>query len=90
MGLHKGVTNNPKGRPKGSTNRTTQELRQKLIDIFFNLDEMQADFKKLDARERLYLRKELAPFIMPKLQAQAIIEGSESDKRTLPSWLTDN
>jgi hypothetical protein len=51
---------------------------------------MQANFKKLDARERLYLRKELAPFIMPKLQAQAMIEGNESDKRAFPSWLIYN
>jgi hypothetical protein len=90
MGLRKGQTNNINGRPKGSVNSTTKELRQMLIDIFFDIEEMQSDFEELDARERLYLRKELAPFIMPKLQAQAIIDGSEPIKKNFPPWFHSN
>ena len=66
MGLKKGMTNNKSGRPKGSPNRTSEQLR----DVFktfleTNLETMQADFDKLEPRERLQFIEKVAKIVIP-------------------------
>lgn len=66
MGLHKGTTNNPNGRPKGKPNRTTDELRvmvQNFIDD--NLQTLQADFDKLEPKDRLAFIERLLKHVLP-------------------------
>lgn len=66
MGLHKGTTNNPNGRPKGKPNRTTDELRvmvQNFIDD--NLQTLQADFDKLEPKDRLTFIERLLKHVLP-------------------------
>lgn len=65
----KGKTNNPNGRPKGSANRVTTEMRQWIRNLIESRkDQLKADFEMLDAAERWRLTEKLIQYIMPKMQ----------------------
>lgn len=66
MGLNKGQTNNPNGRPKGSRNRTTEELRKIFISFLeHNIDEIQSSFDELDAKNKLMFIEKVARLVIP-------------------------
>ena len=65
----KGKTNNPNGRPKGTPNKTTSEMRskiQKLVDT--NWTTISKDIKKMQPRDRVEMVVRLLPYVTPKLQ----------------------
>lgn len=65
----KGITNNPKGRPKGSPNKITQDFRcwlSKLIDK--NRDQIQRDLAALPPKERLQVLEKFMQYTIPKMQ----------------------
>lgn len=73
MGLKKGTTNNPNGRPTGKPNRITGDLRAKIQSILNdNIDRVQDDLNSLDAKDRLQVLEKLLSYVLPKLQAQSI------------------
>lgn len=73
MGLKKGTTNNPNGRPVGVPNRITGNLREKINSILSdNIDRVQDDLNSLDAKDRLQVLEKLLSYVLPKLQAQSI------------------
>jgi len=62
----KGTVNNPNGRPKGTPNKSTDELRtllQNFIDD--NMETLQADFDKLEPKDRLNFIDRLLKHVMP-------------------------
>lgn len=66
MGLKKGMTNNRSGRPKGSPNRTSEQLRnvfQQFLET--NLESMQRDFDQLEPKDRLMFIERIAKMIIP-------------------------
>jgi hypothetical protein len=66
MGLQKGMTNNRNGRPKGKPNKNTEELRalfQSFIEV--NIETLQDDFDKLEAKDRLAFIEKMARLVMP-------------------------
>lgn len=66
MGLHKGSTNNPKGRPAGKPNKTTSEVKNLLLAfVSTNLDTLQTDFNKLDSVQRLNFFEKVLKFVIP-------------------------
>ena len=66
MGLHKGQTNNKAGRPAGSLNKTTEELRSIFIQFLdHNIDEIQKSFDELDARNKLLFIEKVARLVIP-------------------------
>jgi len=69
MGLRKGMTNNPKGRPRHKPNRTTTETKTIVNDILgknFDVTQVTSDLKKLEPRHRLEILLKLLNFILPK------------------------
>lgn len=79
MGLPKGKTNNVNGRPKGSKNKSTQELKE-MVNTFIsnNADQFQADFKKLDPKDRVMLYEKMLKYVLPTQQKMEIYPPVES------------
>jgi hypothetical protein len=66
----KGVSGNPNGRPKGSVNKTTSDMKDILNQALFgDADSIREDMAKLEPRDRLMLKAKFAPFILPTLKA---------------------
>ena len=69
MGLKKGQTNNPAGRPKGSINKANKELREMIKDFLTeNLENFQEEFANLDTKDKLKFIADILPYGLPKYQ----------------------
>ena len=66
MPFIKGQTGNPKGRPTGSQNYVTTDIKE-FINNFLNenLNTLQADFDNLESKERLYFMEKLLKYVVP-------------------------
>lgn len=67
MTFKKGISGNPEGRPKGSQNKTTPQLRMlinKLVEDQFEC--FIKDIKELKAKERVTIFLKLLEFVLPK------------------------
>jgi len=66
MGLKRGMTNNRKGRPAGSLNKSSDQLRN-IFQAFLetNLETMQRDFDNLESKDRLSFIERIAKMIIP-------------------------
>lgn len=63
----KGYTNNPNGRPKGSPNKITKELRSFVADLIDeNREKIVEDFKTLQPKERLLILERYMQYVIPK------------------------
>jgi len=70
MGLRKGQTNNPKGRPKGSKNKVTANLRNWVQSVVIdNRQQFTTDLQLLEPYERVKLITQLLGYVLPRLQA---------------------
>lgn len=70
--MKKGQTNNPSGRPKGTPNKITADLRTKINAIVENqIDHIEADLQALEPKERLMIVEKFLSYCLPKLQAQS-------------------
>jgi len=66
MGLPKGKTNNPKGRKIGSLNKTTTEIKEIMVQfIGDNIGNIQSEFDKLEAKEKLFFFEKILKYIIP-------------------------
>lgn len=66
MGLRKGQTNNPKGRPKGSVNRKTTELKDRVKNFLQeNWTDFEEDFKKIEPKDRVQFFEKLLKYVIP-------------------------
>jgi hypothetical protein len=74
MGLHKNCKpNNPTGRPAGSQNKVTVEIRQRINDIVENqLQTFESDLQAIEPKDRLQMIEKLLSYLIPKMQAQSI------------------
>ena len=89
MGLPKGKTNNPAGRPKGSLNRTTTEIKE-MINQFIsgNLEDLQNNYDLLDPKDKLQFFRDLLKFVIPAKESNEININALSDNEL--ERLTDN
>lgn len=88
MGLKKGQTNNPKGRPKGKPNKVTASMKdwvQQLIDD--NRPQLEADLKALDPKDRWAIVERLMSYVTPRMQAVSVSEHVEAEYRELEKLL---
>ena len=59
-----------KGRPQGSKNKTTAEIRERFSELVENnLSQFQNDLDSLEPAERLKIIMAMAKFILPTLKA---------------------
>jgi len=83
MGLSKGVTNNPNGRPKGIPNKSTNDLRQWVGEfIDGQREQILKDWQALEPKDRIMMFEKLMRFVLPTLQATTLQTDFEQ--------LTDN
>ena len=69
MPFKKGESGNPNGRTPGTPNRVTGDLRQRIQQLLDEqFDNLQADFKALDPKERVNAFIRLLEYTTPKLQ----------------------
>jgi len=73
MGLPKGRTNNKKGRPKGTPNRVTKEIRLK-IDQFITekISEIDEIWQELEPKDKFTFLSKLLEYTLPKLRSQEL------------------
>ena len=70
MRYKKGESGNPKGRPAGSANKTTEAIRATVNQfINDNLPNIQAEYENLEAKDKLEFLNKLLAYVLPKLQA---------------------
>jgi len=73
MGLKKGQTNNPGGRPKGAPNKVSSELKGWVSDLVDkNKKQFEKDLKAVPADKRLAIIEKLLSFCIPKQQSISI------------------
>lgn len=86
MGLKKGNTNNPNGRPKGTPNKATLEMKAWISTMLEkNKAQFEKDLKKVDPEKRLAIIEKLLQYVIPKqqmisLEAQIQAEYEELEK----------
>lgn len=75
----KGIRN-VNGRPKGSLNLATSEIREKIsLLIENNFDKIQSDIDLLEPKDRIKTILELAKFVIPVLRSTELISESENN-----------
>lgn len=78
MPFKKGNTNNPNGRPKGSTNKATAETRAIIMKVVHGeLENIDALMGELSAKERLDVTMKLLCYVLPKATAPEPISEME-------------
>ena len=71
MGLQKGQTNNPNGRPAGTPNKITGEVKEILKDIVSQeLEGLPARLEALDDKSRVEALLKMLSLIVPKPQQE--------------------
>lgn len=79
MGLSKGNTNNPDGRPKGKPNRTTSEMKQIYVDLLnenvSNIDTWIKEVAATDPARAVELVLKVSEFVLPKLKASEFTDA---------------
>ncbi len=70
---------NRSGRKNGSTNKTTQEIRAKYLELIENnFEQLESDLQTLKASERVKAIIELSKFILPTLKATEMSLSNET------------
>jgi hypothetical protein len=78
MAFKKGKSGNPAGRPVGTANKVSQEIRIR-VNTFLqdNFELIQNDFMELEPRDRIRFYIDLLQFGLPKLKSIDTNEYSE-------------
>ena len=86
MAQRKGKTGNPNGRPKGSRNKTTVEMKSWVKELINgNMTQLEKDLQALEPKERWTIVERLMQFCIPKqsqvdVKAQVAAEYAELER----------
>lgn len=90
MGLKPGMCNNPNGRPKGSIDKVSRDLKQRIADLLDNkFDRFNEALDSLDDKEMVKAYTDLVPFAVPKMASASLIIDTESIKKTVHDLFPD-
>jgi hypothetical protein len=79
------------GRTKGTSNKTTTELREKFsLLIENNFDKLQQDIDLLEPKERVKTILELARFVVPTLKASELTTDSNNSFQPITITFVDS
>ena len=79
MAFTKGKSGNPHGREKGSSNKATAAVKERIEQVLNDLDTtLTADLKALKPEQRVELWAKLQEFIRPKLSRTALAAEAEA------------
>ena len=68
-----GTINNPKGRGKGTPNKVTQELRDRLKTLLTDsFETIVSDFKAMEPKDRVQAFERLLKYILPIMSANDV------------------
>ena len=91
--FRKGKSGNPAGKPKGTQNKATTDLRTWInILINKNLPKIEKDLESLDSKDRLQVIERLIQYCIPKQQAisvEAQIQAEYSELEKLIEKMPD-
>lgn len=71
------------GRKKGTPNRTTKSVREKLAEVtstYYNSREFAEDLKTLEPKDRVTVMEKLTSYVVPKMQSTTIDATVETRK----------
>lgn len=86
MAFKKGESGNPEGRPKGTPNKTSTEIKQTLNDILCNeIEAIPERLNQLSDKDRLDIVIKLLPYILPKQKELEIT--NDITKMNLPDYM---
>lgn len=79
------------GRVAGTPNRITKAVKDVILDLVTEYQSsglMHSDFFAIEAKDRLYVLKELLPYVLPKQQAVSVT-GAEDQTITIEQRLIE-
>ena len=82
---------NKGGRPKGSMNKATAEIREKYLQLIQNnFETLETDLKTLRSAERIKAIIELSKFVLPTLKATEMnLNSTDNFKPILIEWKSE-
>lgn len=67
------------GRKKGTPNRATKELRERLKEVFYTeLESLPSLLAELTPRERVDVLVKMSPYLLPRVEPVAFLEDDPS------------
>ena len=86
MAFKKGESGNPEGRPKGTPNKTSTEIKQTLNDILCGeIEAIPERLTQLSDKDRLDIVIKLLPYILPKQKELEIT--NDITQMNLPDYM---
>lgn len=80
MASRKGKTNNPNGRPKGSFNKVSKEIKEKVANFINDkINDIDGEWNKMDIRDKLKFIVELLPYVLSKNISETPEDKPEND-----------
>jgi hypothetical protein len=77
---NRGGTRVGAGRPQGTPNKLTKELRTILKDVLFNeIDQLPNHLQALQIKDRIELVVKLLPYALPRIEAASYKIGEPND-----------
>lgn len=82
--MEKGTTNNPNGRPPGTPNKITTDLKTFVADILeMNREAIKRDLEALEPYQRLQILEKLMKYVIPQEKSSQSVEV-RAEKTTRP------
>jgi len=76
--MKKGQTNNINGRPKGTPNKVTTELREWISNLIdSNKEQIEKDLMSIEPDKRLAMLEKFMQYVIPKQKEEAIEDGAK-------------